>query len=146
MRETAFMEAVKQIFDNDSRYDMEAYIFMREALDYTIKMLEKPDAGPSRHLSGQELLEGLRQYALSEFGPMSLKVLASWGISSSDDFGAIVFNLVNAGEFGKTDDDKAEDFSGGYDFHDAFAKPFLPKGTSDSDTPPPAKAPKRKHL
>ena len=146
MRETAFMEAVNQICDADTRYDMEAYIFIREALDYTIKMLQKPDSGSSRHLSGQELLEGLRQYALSEFGPMALKVLNSWGITSTDDFGAIVFNLVNAGEFGKTDDDKAEDFTGGYDFHDAFAKPFLPKGAGDGDTPPPAKKPKRKHL
>jgi len=146
MRENAFLKAVKEICEADSRYDMEAYIFIREALDYSIKMLEKPDEGPSHHLSGQELLEGVRQYALSEFGPMALKVLNSWGISKTDDFGDIVFNLVNSGEFGKTENDKAEDFSGGYDFHDAFAKPFLPTTGPDKQPPSTSKKPPRKHV
>jgi uncharacterized repeat protein (TIGR04138 family) len=112
-------------------------------LDYTIKMLEKPESGPARHVSGHELLEGVRRYALSEFGPIALKTLNSWGITETDDIGAIVFNLVQAGEFGKTDEDKSEDFTGGYDFHEAFAKPFLPtsppNGASDTPTKPPRK-------
>ncbi len=140
MRETAFMEVVKRICEKDPRYDVEAYIFIREALDYTIKMLQKPEAGSSRHVSGQELLEGLRRYALEEFGPMALKVINDWGIEKSEDVGNVVFNLVQSGEFGKTDEDKSEDFKGGYDFRDAFAKPFLPKTASETE---PAKS--RKH-
>ncbi len=133
MRETAFMEAIKRICDNDPRYDMEAYIFIREGLDYTIRMLQKPEKGPARHVSGQELMEGIRQYALTEFGPMALKVLNSWGIEKTDDFGEVVFNLVQSGELGKTEEDRREDFKGGYDFQEAFAKPFLPKTPPATD-------------
>ncbi len=134
MRETAFMEAIKQICDNDPRYDMEAYLFVREGLDYTIRMLQKPEKGPGRHVSGQELMEGIRQYALDEFGPMALKVLNSWGIEKTDDFGEVVFNLVQSGELGKTDEDRREDFKNGYDFQEAFEKPFLPKTPPAPDT------------
>jgi len=126
MRETGFMETLKKIYAEDSRYDMEAYVFMREALDYTIKMLKKPDKGPERHISGEELLEGIRQYALQEFGPITLKVLNTWGIKTGEDFGEIVFNLVNAGELGKTEEDKRDDFKNSYDFREAFEIPFLP--------------------
>jgi len=128
MRKTAFMDVIKKICAKDTRYDMEAYIFIREALDNTIKRLKKPDKGPERHVSGQELSEGVRLYALEEFGPITLKVLNSWGIEKTEDFGEIVFNLVNAGELGKTEEDKRDDFSNSYDFYEVFKKPFLPDG------------------
>jgi uncharacterized repeat protein (TIGR04138 family) len=144
MRETAFMEIVKQIHEKDPQYDIEAYLFVREALDYTIKMLQKPDKGSDRHVSGRELLEGLRRYAIEEFGPIALKTLEIWGITKTDDIGAIVFNLVQAGEFGKTDEDKSEDFANGYDFHDAFAKPFLPATPPDDTSTPAGTRPKKR--
>jgi uncharacterized repeat protein (TIGR04138 family) len=127
MRKTAYMEIVKQIREQDPRYDIEAYFFIREALDYTGKMLNKPGQGKSRHVSGRELLEGIRKYGLEEFGPIALKVFESWGITTTEDFGNIVFNLVNIGELGKTEEDTIEDFKNGYDFRDTFEKPFLSK-------------------
>ena len=133
MRETGFMETLKKIYAEDRRYDMEAYVFMREALDYTIKTLGKPDKGPERHISGEELLEGIRRYALQEFGPITLKVLNTWGINNTEDFGDIVFNLVNAGELGKTEEDKREDFKNSYDFREAFEIPFLPDNPLPTD-------------
>ena len=126
MRETAFIDIVKEICAKDERYDIEAYVFMREALDQTIKNLKKPDKGPDRHVSGQELAEGIRKYALKEFGPITLKVFNSWGIERTEDFGEIVFNLVDVGELGKTDEDTRDDFKNLYDFHEVFKKPFLP--------------------
>lgn len=110
------------ILKSDVRYTTEAYLFVREGLDHTVRKLEKP-----RHVSGQELLEGLREYALGEFGPVTKRVLSEWGINECVDFGNIVFNLVNFGLLGKTDEDTLEDFSGGYDFSDAFLSPFSPK-------------------
>ncbi len=126
MREIEFIDIVKGICSKDKRYDIESYLFMREALDHTIKKLKKPDKGSERHVSGQELAEGIRQYALDQFGPITLKVLDSWGIKRTEDFGEIVFNLVNAGELGKTDEDKRDDFINVYDFYEVFKKPFLP--------------------
>lgn len=110
------------ILENDSRYTVEAYVFVREGLDHTVRKLKKP-----RHVSGQELLEGMREYALQEFGPVTKRVLSEWGISECADFGNIVFNLVNEGLLGKTDEDSIEDFMDGYDFHEAFLQPFRPK-------------------
>lgn len=126
MKKVNFEEALAGILDRDPRYAEDAYHFLREALDFTIKLLEKPLEGPGRHVSGQELLEGIRQFALKEFGPMALRVLNHWGIRRTEDFGELVFNMVGAGILGKTDDDRKEDFHGGYDFDSAFAKPFRP--------------------
>ena len=110
------------ILAKDTRYRPEAYFFVREALDHTVRQLETP-----RHVSGRELLEGIREYALGEYGPVAKRVLAEWGIHECIDFGHIVFNLVNEGLLGKTDEDSIEDFHGGYDFTEAFLHPFRPR-------------------
>ena len=121
------------ILERDSRYRAEAYIFVREGLDHTVRQLEKP-----RHVSGQELLEGIREYALDEYGPVARRVLSEWGINDCLDFGNIVFNLVNEGLLGKTDEDSIEDFLGGYDFHEAFIQPFRPSTPPRRDRNRPA--------
>jgi len=134
MHETAFIEAVKKICQEDNRYDADAYLFVREALDFTAKMLNKPAEAPGRHVTGAELLEGIRTYGLHEFGPVALTVFNTWGIKTTKDFGEIVFNLVNSGVLGKTDEDRKEDFANGYDFFEAFSKPFLPATTPSGST------------
>ena len=120
------MEVVADLCRKDPRYHPDAYIFVREALDFTAKKLKKPSKGPAKHITGKELLEGIRQYALREYGPMSLTVLQTWGVSRTEDFGEIVFALVEAGRLGKTDSDRKEDFAGGYEFREVFEWPFLP--------------------
>jgi len=126
MRESAFSKVVAEICEKDRRYNAEAYFFVREALDFTSKILNKPSRGRDRHVTGSELLEGIQRHALQEFGPMALTVLNTWGIKATEDFGEIVFNLVASGTLGRTEEDRKEDFTNRYDFFDAFAKPFLP--------------------
>jgi uncharacterized repeat protein (TIGR04138 family) len=142
MLKVNFPEAIERILRKDQRYEREAYFFLREALDYTVRLLNKPAQGPRRHVTGKELLEGVREFALEEYGPMALRVLHTWGIASSEDIGNIVFNLVAQGVLGKTNEDRLEDFSGGYDFAQAFAGPFLPRRSA----PPPGgeRTPQRK--
>jgi len=132
----AAMKKLQAIRGKDPRYALEAYLFVREALEFTSKSLKKPKTGPMHHVSGRELAEGARDLALDQFGPLALKVLDTWGIHRTEDFGEIVFNLVEAGELGKTAEDKREDFADGYDFHETFAAPFRPKSS-----PPPAERP-----
>lgn len=129
MHEADFIEAARAIAKRDGRYDVEAYVFVREALDFSVKALEKPTEGPDRHVTAQELLGCIRTYALREFGPMTLTVLNEWGIKKTEDFGQVVFSLVESGILGKTDEDKREDFADGYDFEEAFLKPFLPESS-----------------
>ncbi|HUJ09629.1 MAG TPA: Minf_1886 family protein [Verrucomicrobiae bacterium] len=126
MQKFNFAESVDEIVREDGRYDKDAYYFVREGLDYTIKLLKKQSRGTGRHVSGQELLEGLRRFALEEFGPMSKTVLTYWGVKQCEDFGAIVFHMVDKGILGKTEQDTPEDFKGGYDFEEAFVKPYRP--------------------
>jgi uncharacterized repeat protein (TIGR04138 family) len=126
LKKPSFHDAIEQIREEDNRYEVEAYLFIREALDFTIKMYKKPDSGPERHVTGQELTEGIRQYALREFGPLAQTVLEHWGIHQTEDFGYIVFNLVEKGILGKTDQDSPRDFANVYDFNEAFKRPFLP--------------------
>lgn len=127
MNDTEFVESVRKIVAQDRRYAPDAYLFVREALDFTVRLFKKPATQPGRHVSGQELLDGVRAYALQEFGPMALTVLNAWGVRTTMDFGEIVFNLVNAGILGKTSADRKEDFADRYDFHETFAAPFLPQ-------------------
>ncbi|WP_372845467.1 Minf_1886 family protein [Pontiella sp.] len=122
MNNTSIEDLLAPVIKKDHRYTVDAYCFVREGLDYTVRQLEKP-----RHVSGQELLEGMRDYALKEYGPVSKRVLSEWGINECVDFGNIVFNLVREGLLGKTEEDSIEDFMEGYDFHEAFIQPFRPK-------------------
>lgn len=133
MNDNAFVNTVGQIHQNDPRYDEEAYFFIRDALDFSAKALSKPRSGPDKHISGTELVECVREFALQEFGPMTYTVLTAWGIEATSDFGEIVFNLVDAGMLGKTDEDRKEDFASKYDFVEAFVKPFLPGDPSSRE-------------
>ncbi|MCE9612997.1 MAG: hypothetical protein K8T26_01890 [Lentisphaerae bacterium] len=127
MRDAAMLKAVQEICTRDRRYRPESYLFVLDALEFTTKVLQKSArSGKERHVGGRELLEGLRHFALQEFGPMALRVLNTWGVKRSEDFGEIVFNLVESGKLRKTEEDSRQDFAGGYDFTEAFAVPFLP--------------------
>src|SRR6195952_4736789 len=126
MQKIGFAEALDSIGASDPRYQRDAYVFLRDALDYTTKQQKKSKGASVRHVAGPELLEGVRQYALKEFGPMVVTVLSYWGIKSCEDIGHMVFNLIGAGIFGKTEEDSMEDFKSVYDFEEAFVKPFAP--------------------
>lgn len=130
MQKNNFDQAVAEILQTDPRFDVQAYRFVREGLDFTLKLHKRTQGTIPRHVSGPELLEGLRQYTLKEFGPMGKMVLNEWGISRCEDFGAIVFNLVQRGILGKSENDKLEDFSEIFTFDEAFVQPFLPQKTS----------------
>ncbi len=125
MQKLDFGEKLDLIVQQDARYDREAYIFLRDALDFTVKLRKKAREG-SEHVTGQQLLEGVRQFALKQFGPMVPTVFNYWGIHRGEDFGEMVYNFIREGVFGKTDTDSKEDFAGVYDFHEAFVAPFLP--------------------
>lgn len=127
MHDLEFAEIVEQIRKEDPRFDKRAYFFLRHGLDFTVKEIRKKDSSrlaESQHVSGPELLDGLRCYALEQFGPMAKLVLNEWGVSRCTDFGDIVFNLIDYNVFSKTDSDKREDFGDIFTFEDAFVKPF----------------------
>lgn len=126
MQQVDFSEQLEAIVRKDPRYAREAYLFLRDALDFTIKARRKAKE-LDQHVTGQQLLDGIRQYALKQFGPMVPTVFEYWGVRRGEDFGAMVFNFISVGIFGKTDTDSIEDFKGGYSFHDAFVAPFLPE-------------------
>src|SRR5947207_5106791 len=105
MQKIGFAEALDSILASDARYQGGAYVFLRDALDFTTKQQKKIKGAGVRHVAGPELLEGVRQYALKEFGPLVLSVFNYWGITRCEDIGQIVFNLIDAGIFGKTDED-----------------------------------------
>ena len=126
MQEINFDEKVEMILAKDPRYARDAYAFVRESLDFTQKTIGKENRGQVRHITGQELLDGIRQFALAQFGPMVVTVLEEWGIHNSRDFGEIVFNMVEIELLAKTEKDNRDDFNNGYDFTDAFRKPFWP--------------------
>lgn len=126
MRELHFENVVEQMVAADSRYHREAYGFVRDGLDFSQKRIVREAGIRARHISGRELLDGIREYALQQFGPMALMVLEEWGIRSTDDIGRIVFNMVDFGLLAKTEKDSQKDFDGVYDFQEVFRKPFLP--------------------
>jgi uncharacterized repeat protein (TIGR04138 family) len=142
MQKIGFAEALESVVINEPRYHRDGYLFLRDALDFTTKQQKKVKGVSVRHVTGPELLDGVRQYALKEFGPMVMTVFDSWGIHSSEDIGHMVFNLIGAGIFGKTEQDSIEDFKDVYDFEEAFVRPFAP--AKPERAKPPAQLPASK--
>jgi uncharacterized repeat protein (TIGR04138 family) len=133
MQEINFDEMVEKIMGHDARFAREAYHFTREALDFTQKLISRENKGAVRHVTGQELLEGIRQFALQQYGPMTATVLEEWGVNYCRDFGDLVFNMVEGGLLAKTEKDTRDDFQRGYDFTDAFRKPFWPQSKLEAE-------------
>lgn len=113
------------------KYHPEAYRFVDQSLRYTQKRLDRlPEAADEEfdedaaHISGPELLDGIRALALEEFGLMTIPVFRHWGVRSTDDFGRIVFDFIEQGAMRKTDRDQLTDFFDLYDFEDAFDREY----------------------
>lgn len=129
MQPIDFEGELGKILEKDQRYHREAYVFLRHGLDFCHKALlrsAQKKEGPENHVSVAQLLEGLRLYALQEYGPMAMTVLESWGVTKCEDFGDLVFNMVDYRLLSTTENDTREDFRKGYDFQEAFRAPFKP--------------------
>lgn len=132
---TSFEEGLADIVQRDPRYACEAYEFLFHALHHTQRMLgrsseippeklEDEKSNPVAHVSGPELLQGVCDLALHEYGLMARTVLRMWGINKTDDFGEMVFNLVAGGLMCKTDSDTREDFHDVFDLDEVLIKGY----------------------
>ncbi len=106
---------LEKICEKDPRYKPDAYEFIMEALSFTQKKYRRP-----KHVTGEELLVGIKEMLFDKFGPMALSLLEHWGVKTTEDFGNIVFNLVNNKVLSKTEEDTLESFKNGYNFKEAF--------------------------
>lgn len=121
MAEQDFETIVSIIRQRDKRYARAAYGFAFFALDYTMKEhLKLPEEG-RRHVSARELLEGLKACAIDQFGALARSVWESWGVRTTEDWGNIIYNLIQAEAMKQSDDDKLEHFKDVYAFDEAFA-------------------------
>lgn len=114
--------------DRRTNFDRQAYHFIFSALQHTQERLQRTHAEVAveedAHISGEELCEGVRELASEKFGYLARTVLTQWGLSRTDDIGAIVFELVDRGEMRKTDRDCPADFADRYDFAEAFEREY----------------------
>ena len=130
---------IVKLLKDDRRYKIDAYAFVFEALNYAHTRLGMGTERPSeeeeegeeggareveRHLTGPQLCEAIRQYALEQYGYMAKCVLNSWGVKSTSDFGEIVFNLIGIGQMRKTPEDRREDFNDVFDFDTGLQQSF----------------------
>ena len=115
-----------RLLKEDRRYKVEAYQFVREALNFAQQELGMGAApGESEsHLTGQELCDGIRIFAIEQFGYMAKVVLQSWGINNTGDFGNLVYNLIEIDMMKKSPEDRREHFDDVYDFDEAFVQDF----------------------
>jgi uncharacterized repeat protein (TIGR04138 family) len=104
------------IQERDPRYRLGAYAFTRAAVTFASEVV----FATGTHVTGRELLEAIRRFGRDRYGLMAQDVFESWGVRTTEDFGEVVFNLVDAGLLSKTDEDKREDFRNVYDFKEAF--------------------------
>jgi len=108
-------EVLDRLQERHPRFHARSYIFVLQALHRVIQSLERP-----RHVTGQELAQGVRELALDRFGPMARSVLEHWGIHDTEDVGRVVFAMVEQGILIKQDGDHPDDFSDVFDFEEAF--------------------------
>lgn len=127
MQAMQFEQSVLSILKRDKRFDPHAYFFLKDALDFTLKRVAEGNGGQARHVSGPELLEGFRDCALEQFGPMAATLMNEWGVRKCQDVGDMVFHLIEEQVFGKQESDRREDFGEVFDFEDSLVLPFLPK-------------------
>lgn len=121
-----FDSIIEKIIKADPQYSKNAYYFVRDALEFTVKNISAEALADQahQHVSGKKLLDGIREYALLQYGPMTLTVFDRWQIKNCEDFGNIVYKMIEYGILGKTEHDNKNDFKNGYDFYEAFQKPF----------------------
>jgi uncharacterized repeat protein (TIGR04138 family) len=110
-----FYEVVEEICRKDGRYKPDAYEFVLQGLTFTQEQLKQKG-----HVSGKQLALGLRDFSVSQYGALAKTVLKHWGITQTQDFGNIVFNMIGKKLFSKTAEDSVEDFARVYDFEEAF--------------------------
>ncbi len=115
----SFLEKIQKIMDGQDQYKFEAYSFVMAGLHYTVAKLKKP-----RHVTGPELLQGIREYAIEQFDGLAKTVLNYWGLFKTEDFGKIVFALVEVGILRKQPEDRLEDFKDVFTFEEAFDQGF----------------------
>lgn len=108
---------IQKLAGRNLKYKLDAYSFLLSALHHTMEKINPP-----RHITGGEFCEGIRNYAINQFGPMARAVLEYWGIKNTLDFGNMVFDLVEAELMRKTDEDSLDDFKDVYDFDAVFSK------------------------
>jgi uncharacterized repeat protein (TIGR04138 family) len=130
MQALPYEHAIEAIVKRDPRFHPAAYIFLKEALDFTLKKIMDSNQGRARHVSGAELLHGFRELAVQQFGPMTSTLLGEWGLHTCSDVGDMVFLLIEEQVFGKQDSDTKEDFADVFSFQQAFVDPFLPQSTT----------------
>lgn len=128
---TPLIKKLIPVVRQDPRYAYEAYEFVFQALDHTLKLLGRdlPDENtdpndPRAHVSGRQLVEGICDFARQEFGLMAAVVFRMWGIRRTDDFGEIVFNLIDAKLMNGTPEETREDFHGLFDLEESLAEGF----------------------
>lgn len=117
-------EEMMQVVES-TRYTLDAFLFVQRGLDFTVRRIhgdpDELDESVNRHVSGQDLCHGLRDYAIDQYGLMARTVLKTWGIQHCDDFGHIVWAMVEADLMQRTDEDNLEDFFGVFEFAEAFS-------------------------
>jgi uncharacterized repeat protein (TIGR04138 family) len=128
---------LEQVVADVGLYPADAFEFVQQGLGFTVQQThgeDPPHVDPSRpvsrHVSGQQLCEGLRDFALAQWGLLARAVLRRWNVTSTLDFGRIVFALIDAGQMQKTDEDTLDDFRSVYDFRTAFESGYRIGATS----------------
>ena len=121
------MDPVRALWRKDGRYALQAYQFLFEALERSVQNIGvQNEEGKVRHVSGQELLAGMREHAIDLFGPLAGQVWRSWGVVGTIDWGRIVFLLVEARLLNRQDTDSIDDFADEFDFDEVFRDSYRP--------------------
>lgn len=120
---------LQRILAKDGRFAADAYVFIEQVVSLAAQELKaKGEQAAKRQISGQELLLVAKKLLLQSYGPLAIEVLDSWQVRRTEDFGDIVFNLVEVGLLGTSPEDSKDDFANGYDFTAAFVEPFVAHG------------------
>ncbi|MEM6692289.1 MAG: Minf_1886 family protein [Planctomycetota bacterium] len=137
MTQLSPLQAMRDLLEEDLRFPIEAYQFIREALQFAqenhdhLKGADPESDEETRHVTGQQLCEACRLYAVDQYGLLAKTVLSTWGVNSTGDFGEIVYNLIRIGQMRKSENDHREDFEDVFDFAGAFEPEFEYNASAD---------------
>jgi uncharacterized repeat protein (TIGR04138 family) len=155
-------KSLQEVADAVGLYPVDAYAFVQQGLTRAVHLVHGPEAEPrpagadaspkrrkptgdgevSRHITGRDLCVGLRDEAWDRWGLLARTVLARWNVTSTLDFGRIVFALVEHQWLQKTDEDSIDDFRGVFDFRAALEADYRVTPKVETPDPRPKRAKK----
>jgi len=121
-------EQIADLARTDRRYPADAYMLVFDGLEHALANM-----GTRRHVTPRELVLGVRDAAVDNWGLLARSVLETWGMRDTGAIGDLVFNLIRRGLLEAGEEDTRDQFDDAFSFEEGLDGHF--KQSIERDPP-----------